>query len=67
MKGKKHLILGIVFLAVGITMLMTGAVSKTIAYGDFVIALAFFALSARSDKKPDNDEDWEKSDGKNDE
>lgn len=50
MKGnaKTYLILGVVFLAVGITMLMTGAVSRTIAYGDFVIALVFFALSTRA-------------------
>lgn len=45
---KTYLILGVVFLSVGITMLMTGAVSRTIAYGDFVIAFVFFALSHRA-------------------
>ena len=55
MKGKTYLILGIVFLAVGIIMLMTGAVSKTMAYGDFVLAIAFFALSTRGNKKSDDD------------
>lgn len=50
MKGNAntYLILGVVFLAVGITMIMTGAVSRTIAYGDIVLAIAFFALSARA-------------------
>ncbi len=50
MKGnaKTYLILGIVFLAVGITMIMTNAVSRTMAYGDIVLALAFFVLSARA-------------------
>lgn len=46
-QSRTYLILGIVFLAVGITILMTGALSRTMAYGDFVIALAFFALSTR--------------------
>ena len=51
MKGKanKYLILGVVFLAVGITMLMTKAVSRPIAYGDLVLAFAFFAMSVRKD------------------
>ena len=49
--AKKYLILGIVFLAIGITMLMTGAVSRTIAYGDFVLAFAFLAMSARANKQ----------------
>ena len=31
--AKMYLILGIVFLAVGVTMLMTAAVSRPIAYG----------------------------------
>ncbi|MCR5229412.1 MAG: hypothetical protein K6D03_04730 [Solobacterium sp.] len=50
MKGNAntYLILGVVFLAVGITMIMTGSVSRTMAYGDIVLALAFFALSARA-------------------
>ena len=54
-KTKRYLILGIVFLAVGITMLMTGAVSRTMAYGDFVFAIVFFGLSARAKKQSDND------------
>lgn len=54
-KTKRYLILGIVFLAVGITMLMTGAVSRTMAYGDFVLAIVFFGLSARAKKQSDND------------
>ena len=29
-------------------MLVTGAVSKTMAYGDFVLAFAFLALSMRA-------------------
>ena len=60
MKGNKYLIFGIVFLAIGITMLMTGAVSKVMAYGDFVIAAAFFALSTRANKQPDDKKDEEK-------
>jgi len=44
-KHKTYLILGVVFLALGITMLMTGAVSRPIAYGDIVLAIAFFVLS----------------------
>ena len=57
MKGKArtYLIIGIVFLVIGIIMLVTGAVSRTIAYGDFVIALAFLAISARESKKTDDD------------
>ena len=54
-EAKKYLILGIVFLVVGITMLMTGAVSRTMAYGDFVLAFAFFALSAKAGKKSEDD------------
>ena len=63
MKGNKYLILGIVFLAIGITMLMTGAVSRTMAYGDFVLAAAFFALSTRAGKKPDDRKEEEKKNG----
>ena len=55
MKNRYYLILGIVFLAIGITVLMTGAGSRIMAYGDFVIAFAFFALSARAGKKSDDD------------
>ena len=55
MKNRTYLILGIVFLAIGITMLMTGAVSRTMAYGDFVLAFAFFALSAKAGKKSEDD------------
>ena len=47
---KTLLILGIVFLVIGITALVTGAVSRTIAYGDFVLAFVFFALSSRARK-----------------
>ena len=54
-KAKTYLIIGIVFLVVGIIMLVTGAVSRTIAYGDFVVGLAFLAISARENKKTDND------------
>ena len=54
-KAKRYLIFGIVFLAIGITMLVTGAVSRTIAYGDFVIAFVFFALSSRAGKQSDDD------------
>ena len=54
-KANTYLILGIVFLAVGITMLITGAVSRPIAYGDFVLALAFFGRSVRESKKEDGD------------
>ena len=53
-KAKRYLILGIVFLAIGITMLMNGGISRTIAYGDFVLAFAFFALSLRKGKDDDD-------------
>ena len=53
--ARTYLILGIVFLAVGITMLMTGAVSRTIAYGDFVLAFVFLGMSARGNKKSDDE------------
>ena len=44
-------------------MLMTGTGSRTMAYGDFVLAFAFFALSAKAGKKTDNDKnDKEESD-----
>jgi hypothetical protein len=63
MKGNKYLIFGIVFLAIGVTMLMTGAVSRTMAYGDLVLAAAFFALSTRAGKKSDDgNKDEEKPD-----
>ena len=61
-KAKTYLIIGIVFLVVGIIMLVTGAVSlvtgavsRTIAYGDFVVGLAFLAISARENKKTDDE------------
>lgn len=54
-KTKTYLILGIVFLVIGIIMLVTGAVSRTMAYGDFVLALAFLAMSARENRKSDDD------------
>lgn len=56
-KANIYLILGVVFLAVGITMLMTGAVSRTMAYGDIVFACVFFALSRRESKKSDDDKE----------
>ena len=49
-----YLILGIVFLALEIIMLVTGAVSRTMAYGDFVLAAAFFGLSTRAKKQKDD-------------
>ncbi len=52
-KAQTYLILGIVFLVVGITMLMTGAVSRTIAYGDFVLAFVFFGAARHKSKKSD--------------
>ena len=45
--NKNYLIFGIVFLAIGITLLMTKTLSRTMAIGDLVIAFAFFALSTR--------------------
>ena len=49
--ANKYLVIGIVLLAVGLTMLMTGAVSKPIAYGDFAAAIVFFVLALRDDNK----------------
>lgn len=54
-KANKYLILGVMFLAIGITMLMTGGGSRTIAYGDFVLAFVFFGFSMRAKKESDND------------
>ena len=54
-KAQTYLILGVVFLAVGITMLMTGAVSRTIAYGDFVLAFVFFGAARHKSKNSDGD------------
>ena len=48
-KANKYLIFGVVFLAIGITMLMTKSVSRPIAYGDLVLAAAFFTMSMRKD------------------
>jgi hypothetical protein len=63
MSGKKYLIFGVIFLAIGITMLMTGSGFRTMAYGDFVLAFAFFALSLKADKKTEDDKkDSEESD-----
>ena len=56
----KYMVFGIVSLALGIVMLATGAVSKTMAYGDFVLAIAFRGLAMRA-KKASRDE------GKNEE
>ena len=52
--GKTYLILGVVFLAIGITMLMTGAVSKTMAYGDLVFAAVFFVFASRAKEGPED-------------
>ncbi|MBQ6439174.1 MAG: hypothetical protein IJJ06_03415 [Mogibacterium sp.] len=62
MSGKYYLILGIVFLAIGITMLMTGAVSRTMAYGDLVLAAVFFGYSVRENKKSGGKKDEKKPD-----
>ena len=67
MSNKKYLIFGIVFLALGVIMLMTGGVSRTMAYGDLVLAAAFFALSTRAGKKSDDGKkDEEEQDSKKD-
>ena len=55
MNGKTHLVLGIVFLAIGVTMLMTGAVSRVMAYGDLVFAAVFFALATKDKKGSEDD------------
>lgn len=57
--AKTNLIFGVIFLVIGITMLMTGAVSRTMAYGDIVLALVFFAMSARGKKNADDDKKGE--------
>ena len=54
-KAKQYLLLGIVFLAAGIIVLLSGSVSRTIAYGDFVFAIVFFGMSAKAGKKSDDD------------
>ncbi len=56
-KARQYLLLGILFLLVGMTMLLSGTVSRTIAYGDFVFALVFFAMCAKARKKSDDDTD----------
>ncbi len=48
-KSNKYLILGIVFLSIGITMLMTKAVSSPIAYAGLALAFTFFEMSMRKD------------------
>ena len=53
-KAKLYLTVGIVFLAIGIILLITGAVSRAIAYGDFVIAFVFLGMYSR-EKKTDGD------------
>ncbi|MBR3202282.1 MAG: hypothetical protein IKF60_01710 [Solobacterium sp.] len=50
MNAKTYLILGVVFLAVGITMLLMHAVSPAIAYGIIAAAAVFFWLSTRNEK-----------------
>ncbi len=54
-EASRYLIFGVVFLAVGITMLMTHAVSSVIAYGDLVLAVVFFVFSARAGKASNDD------------
>ena len=54
-EATRYLILGVVFLAVGITMLMTHAVSSVIAYGDIVLAIVFFVFSTRAGKTSKDD------------
>ena len=49
--ANKYLIIGIVLLAVGLTMLMQSAVSKPVVYGILVAAIVFFALSMRDSNK----------------
>ena len=50
-----YLTVGIVFLAIGIILLITGAVSRTIAYGDFVLAFVFLGMYTREKKKTEGD------------
>lgn len=54
-KAKSYLILGVVFLAIGVTMFMSGSVSRTMAYGDFALAFVFLAASTREKKKSGGD------------
>ena len=56
-KARQYLLLGILVLIVGMMMLLSGSVSRTIAYGDFAFALVFFAMSAKARKKSDDDTD----------
>ena len=53
--AKRYPIIGIVFLIIGIRLLITGAVSRVMAYGDFIIAFVFFNMSARANKHSDDD------------
>ena len=57
MKGnaKWYLILAVVFLIVGIVILLTGAISRTMAYGDFVFAFVFLGLYTRANKQNKDD------------
>ena len=48
-KAKVFLTVGIVFLVIGIILLI--AVSRTIAYGDFVLAFVFLGMYTREKKK----------------
>ena len=41
------LIVGFVFILLGIALLVTGAVSQTIAYGGVVVGICFLALGAQ--------------------
>ena len=48
--------IGIVFIAIGVTFLISGSISRVIAYGDFVVAAAFFVLAIRESKNSDDDD-----------
>ena len=53
--ARSYLILGIVFLAIGITLIMTNSGSRVMAYGDIVLAIVFFVFSKRAQKEPEDD------------
>ena len=46
---------GVILLAIGIFMLVTGSGSRAMAYGDIVLALVLFVRSALTGKKTGND------------
>ena len=55
MDRKRQFIFGVILLAIGIFVLVTGSGSRAMAYGDFVLAFVLFALSACAGKKTGND------------